>query len=117
MVPEEAFTNYFKYRIRKSIDFPLASVATMLSLDRKEKVCHSAKVVIGAVGSKPEALNGIEELLKGKKLKGSLIEEASELAFKAARPIANAGSTPSYRKRIIKIFVEKALRQAGGASV
>jgi len=117
MVPKEAFTNYFKYRIRKSIDFPLASVATMLSLDRKEKVCHSAKVVIGAVGSKPEALNGIEELLKGKKLKGSLIEEASELAFKAARPIANAGSTPSYRKRIIKIFVEKALRQAGGVSV
>lgn len=116
-LPREAFNVYFKYRIRRSIDFPLASVAAMLNIDRKKKVCHEAKVVIGAVSTKPDELKVIEELLKGKKLEGSLIEEASDLAFKVAKPIANAGSSPSYRKRIIKVFVEKALRQGMGESI
>ncbi len=117
MVPEEAFTNYFKYRIRKSIDFPLASLATRLIFDRKKKVCREAKVVIGAVNTRPEELKEIENLLQGRKIESSLIEEASELAFKAAKPIANAGSSPSYRKRVIKLFVKKALEQGLRESV
>jgi len=34
------------------------------------------------------------------------------LAFKAARPIANTASSFSYRKRMIRVMVKKALRQA-----
>ena len=117
MVPKEAFSVYLKYRIRRSIDFPLASVATTLIFDRKKKVCHEAKIVIGAVNTMPEELKEIDELLKGKEFASSFIEEASSLAFKAAKPIANAGSSPSYRKKIIKIFIEKALRQAVRESV
>lgn len=111
-VPKKVFSNYRKYRIRKSIDFPLASVATMLTLDGKEKVCREARVVIGAVGTKPEELKGIRELLVGKRLKHQIIEEASDLAFRAAKPIANVGSSPPYRKLMIKVFVEEALKQA-----
>ena len=36
--PKGAYTTFLKYRIRKSIDFPLASVAAVLSVDRAEKV-------------------------------------------------------------------------------
>lgn len=111
-IPKEAFGIYLKYRIRKSIDFPIASVATMFTPDRKEKVYREVRVVIGAVGTKPEEVKGIGELLKGKRVESSLIEEASELAFKSAKPIANTASSPSYRKKLIKIFVEKALTQA-----
>jgi len=109
--PNKAFGTYLKYRIRRSIDFPLASVAAVLTLDAKEQACQEVKVVIGAVGTKPEEVKTIGELLKGRRLEDPIIEEASELAFQAAKPIANQGSTPSYRKRMIKILTAKALKR------
>jgi 4-hydroxybenzoyl-CoA reductase subunit beta len=117
-VPQkDAFTTYLKYRIRKSIDFPLASMAAMLMMDRKEQVCRDARVVISAVGTRPEEVTRIHDLLLGKKLERSLIEEAAELAFKAARPVANTASTPTYRKRMIKILVGRTLKRAAESAV
>lgn len=113
-IPKETFSTYFKYRIRKSIDYPIASLAVLLTLAGNERSCREVKMVVGAVGSRPEELKEVEELLKGKEIKNSVIEEASNLAFKAAKPIANAASSPAYRKRMIKVFVMKALRQALG---
>ncbi len=112
MVPKGVYGSYQKYRIRKSIDFPLAGVGTLVALEGKEKVCREARVVIGAVGTRPEEVKGVGELLKGKKMSESLIEEASEMAFKIARPVANAASTPTYRKRMVKILVGRALKEA-----
>jgi carbon-monoxide dehydrogenase medium subunit len=83
----------------------------MLTLDPKEQACQEVKVVIGAVGTKPEEVKTIGELLKGRRLEDPIIEEASKLAFQAAKPIANQGSTPSYRKRMIKILTAKALKR------
>jgi len=111
-IPERTFSTYSKYRIRRSIDFPVASVATVFTPEGKEKICRDVRVVIGAVGTRPEEAKGIEELLKGKRVESSLIEEAAEIAFKAAKPVANTASSPSYRKKMIKFFVEKALTEA-----
>jgi 4-hydroxybenzoyl-CoA reductase subunit beta len=116
ILEKDAFTTYLKYRIRKSIDFPLVGVAGMLVMD-KGKVCRDARVVIGAVGPRPEEVAGVEYLLRGKRLEDSLIEGASGLAFKTARPIANTASTPSYRKRLTKILVERMLKEAKDRAV
>ena len=109
--PNEVIGTYFKYRIRRTIDFPLASVAAVLTFDAKGQICKEATVVIGAVGTKPEEVKTIGELLKGRRLDGPTIEEASELAFHTAKPIANQGSTPFYRKRMIKVMTSKALKR------
>jgi 4-hydroxybenzoyl-CoA reductase subunit beta len=113
-IPKDAFTSYLKYRIRKAVDFPVASVAVKLTLEGKEKVCRGLKVVIGAVGAKPSVVKGVGELMEGKRMEGSLIEKASELAFQTAKPIQNTASSPAHRKRMIKVFVESALTQALG---
>ena len=102
---------YSKYRIRKSIDYPLAGVAAMLMVEGNDRVCRNARVVIGAVNPRPVIVEAITELLKNKKLDNSLIEEASDLAYKAAKPIANTAGTPSHRKVMIKTFVKRALGQ------
>jgi len=117
-ISKGAFCTYSKYRIRKSIDFPLASVATLLTLEGKERICSNAKVVIGSVGSRPEEVKEIGTTLKGKKIDDSLVEEASDLAFKAAKPIANVGGppSPSYRRMIIRAFVRRSLQQAAAGS-
>ena len=111
-IPKEGAGCYLKYRIRKSIDFPLAGVGAYITLEGREGICGEARVVIGGVGMRPEEVKGIGELLEGKKLTDLLMGEASELAFKAARPIANAAGTPTYRRKMIKILVQRALRQA-----
>ncbi len=106
-----ALGTYLKYRIRKSIDYPLASVATALSIDGPDKTCREARVVIGAVGRRPLKIKGIDALLKDKILNDALIEEASQLAFKAARPIENTAGSPTHRKLMIKVLVKKAFNQ------
>ena len=113
--PESVVGTYAKYRIRKSIDYPLAGVATMLAMNSSDKICREAKVVISAVGTRPVAVNGIADVLKDKKLDGSLIQEASEMAYKAAKPIANTAGTPSHRKVMVKTYVKMALEKALGA--
>lgn len=115
-IPKDTFTCYLKYRIRKSIDFPVASVAATLTVEGKEKICQGVKVVIGAVGPRPLVVEGLEELMMGRRMESSLIEEASDLAFRTAKPILNTASSPAYRKRMIKVFVESALTQALGSS-
>jgi 4-hydroxybenzoyl-CoA reductase subunit beta len=105
-----ALGTYLKYRIRKSIDYPLASVATILSIDGRDKICQKACVVIGAVGARPQKIKEINVLLKGKKLNDSLIEEASQLAFKAARPVQNVAGSAAHRKLMIKALVKKAFK-------
>ena len=107
-----AFSAYYKYRIRKSIDFPLAGVAACVEIDKRAKVCKEARVVISAVGQRPQVIEKIGELLKGQKLKAPIMEEASALAFNAAKPVANVGSSPAYRKFMIRVFVRRALEKA-----
>ena len=111
-LPEKKHSCYLKYRIRRSIDFPLADVATFVTFNDDGKVVREARIVIGAVGTKPQELEEVGQLLAGKSLADGLMEEAAELAFKAAKPVANTASSFSYRKRMIRIMVKKALRQA-----
>jgi len=111
-VKPDVFSVYMKYRIRKAVDFPLAGVAAKIDIDKKDKICREAKVVINGVGSRPQILEGISKRLEGNKLGNQLIADASEMAFKAAKPVANAAGSPSYRRLMIKIFVKKALEQA-----
>ena len=87
-------------------------MATFVTFNGDGKVVREARVVIGAVGTKPQELEEVGQLLAGKSLADGLMEEAAELAFKAAKPVANTASSFSYRKRMIRMMVKKALRQA-----
>lgn len=110
--PKGTVGTYSKYRIRKSIDYPLAGVAMMLAINNSDKICRDVRVVISAVGARPVAVDEVATVLKEKKLDDSLIQEASELAFKTAKPIANTAGTPSHRKIMVKTFVKRALEKA-----
>jgi 4-hydroxybenzoyl-CoA reductase subunit beta len=109
--PPYSFGKYLKYRVREAIDFPLLGVAAMVTLDSKEGLCTGACVVIGAVASGPVKVENVEDILKGNKITDTLIEEVSEAAFKEARPLPNLiGSSPEYRRRLVKIFCRRILK-------
>lgn len=104
---------YLKYRVREAIDFPLLGVAVHIALDSEGGACKRAKVVVGAVASRPVEVPEAEAILKGTKITEDLVAEASEAAFKAAKPLPNLlGSSPQYRKRLAKIFTKRAINSA-----
>lgn len=102
---------YHKRTIRRAIDFPLASVAAVLDINR-DKVCHNIKLVLGAIAPAPVEINMAETILKGKSLNDELIEEAAEAAFKAAHPVGNLSIDAGYRRKMIRIFTKRAIKQA-----
>lgn len=100
---------YLKYRPRRSIDFPLASVAVRMR-PGESGICRDCKIVVNAVGSAPAEIPEAEELLRGKVLTRTLMDQAAAMAVKAAHPVANAaGVSPSYRRKMVGLLTERAL--------
>jgi 4-hydroxybenzoyl-CoA reductase subunit beta len=112
MIPpptEKQRSTYLKYRVRGSIDFPLAGVAVRVDLT-DDGICQDCRIVLNAVSSGPVLVIEAENVLKGKELKGDLINQAADEATKTAHPVANAlGATPSYRRKMIGILTRRAL--------
>jgi 4-hydroxybenzoyl-CoA reductase subunit beta len=103
--------SYQKLRIREAIDFPLAAVATLLDID-SDKLCRKAKLVLGAVASAPVVVDEAERILEGKRVADGLLDEAAEEAFKKAHPVDNLSIDASYRRRMIRVLLKRAVRQS-----
>lgn len=103
-------TTYWKLRRRGSFDFPILGVAASLRLDG-DGTCTDARIVLGAVASRPVAATEAEKLLLGQRLTSDLIEEAAKAAYRPAKPLDNTDLTLAYRKRMTRVFVARALRE------
>jgi 4-hydroxybenzoyl-CoA reductase subunit beta len=101
---------YLKLRRRGSIDFPLVSAAVAVRLD-EEGTCTYARVALGAVASLPVRAVGAEELLVGRAFDDDAIAEAAEAAGSVAKPMNNTDLTPGYRKRMVRVYVSRALAE------
>lgn len=107
--PEKGMgASYLKLRLRAALDFPLVSTAATIWKDNG--VCKDARLVLGAIASKPVTIE-IGNVLRGKNLKDGIVE-AAELAFEAAHPVANVGATPLYRRKMVRVLVQRALQRA-----
>ena len=100
---------YVKLRRRGSIDFPIAGAAIALVLDGD--VVSDCHIVLSAVASHPLEARAAEEFLKGRPLEPEAIRQAAELAAKPAKPLDNADLSHFWRKRMVRVVVEQALRQ------
>ncbi len=106
-------STYWKLRRRGSFDFPVLSVAAAAALTPDGSI-EQARIVLGAVSSQPLVCEKVDEFLAGKKLTDEVIEEASLLCGKAARPVKNTDFAPAWRKRAIVRIATYALRELRG---
>jgi 4-hydroxybenzoyl-CoA reductase subunit beta len=106
----EAGTAYVKLRRRGSIDFPIAGAAVALELDGEDVV--RCRIVLSAVASHPLEATAAEEFLKGKRVELETIRETADIASKPAKPLDNADLSHFWRKRMVRVVVERALQQA-----
>ncbi|MHC4953668.1 MAG: FAD binding domain-containing protein [Planctomycetota bacterium] len=103
-----AVSTYWKLRRRDAFDFPVLGVAARV---KKNGVVEAADIILNAVGPAPIRCRESEQALLGYELKDETIDEAKALSARAAKPLDNTDHMPSYRKRMIRVFVGRALQE------
>jgi len=99
---------YLKLRRRDSFDFPVLGVCARMTRDESGAVTD-ARIVLNAVGPAPLRCPEAEASLLGRPLDDAAISEAARLAPAAAKPLDNTDFMPSYRKKMVPVFVGRAL--------
>ncbi len=101
--PPRARLGQRKLRARGAIDYPL--LLTAVRLDRDEAGAVSGgRVVISAVGPRPIPIADISELLAA-----GAFEEAADRAYKQVFPLATQVWSSTWRKKMIRVEVRRAL--------
>jgi 4-hydroxybenzoyl-CoA reductase subunit beta len=106
-------STYWKLRRRGSFDFPVLGVAAAVRLTA-DAVVGEARVVLGAVASRPLVAERAARSLVGRSLSDDAIAEAADLAFAIAKPMDNTDFALVWRKRVTRDFVTYALRDLRG---
>ncbi len=103
-------STYLKLRRRGSIDFPILGVACALRIAPNGVVEH-ARIILGAIASYPVEAVDAEKILIGQKLTTDVIEAAAEAAYKPAKPMDNADLNYAWRKKMVRVYVARALAE------
>jgi 4-hydroxybenzoyl-CoA reductase subunit beta len=99
---------YAKLRQRKSIDFPLLTVAISAQVDGDGAVVEIDGVVT-ALGSRPRVLSGWQEVAAGRALDDEVIDELAVRAHKQCHPLENIIVDPDWRRAMVPVYVRRAL--------
>jgi 4-hydroxybenzoyl-CoA reductase subunit beta len=115
-IPRESLARrnaYLKLRRRGSFDFPILGVAATMDIDERGD-CRYASLVLTAVASAPKVITEASALLQGKKVTAELIEAVADAASKLAHPLDNADLDYWYRKKMAKVYTQRALARVAG---
>jgi 4-hydroxybenzoyl-CoA reductase subunit beta len=99
---------YAKLRQRRSIDFPLLSVAVSADFQRSGRVCQIMGVV-SALGARPRLLTGWARIATGQMLSDEVIEALAERAHHQCHPLENTIVDPDWRRAMVPVQVRLAL--------
>ena len=106
-------STYWKLRRRGSFDFPVLSIAAAAKIDDRGTV-EDARIVLGAVSSRPIIAEQAAQSLRGRKLEADAIEQAASFSARLAKPLDNTDFNMSWRKRVTSTLVTYALRELRG---
>jgi carbon-monoxide dehydrogenase medium subunit len=100
---------YLKLRRRKAVDISLAGVAFQAEIASDETTLAEVAIALGGVAPTPIRVPEAEALLTGLSLTEARakIPDCASLAADAARPIDDVRATASYRRTIIRVFLQQ----------
>jgi 4-hydroxybenzoyl-CoA reductase subunit beta len=120
---------YWKLRRRDSFDFPILGVAAVVRRDsatvpgnggaahRDGGIVREARIVLGAVTSAPLLAAEASAALVGQPLTAETIDQAAKTARLGSRPLDNTDLTNSWRRRMVEVYVRRALRDLAGLPI
>jgi xanthine dehydrogenase YagS FAD-binding subunit len=105
-------STYIEAREKQSFDWPLASVAAVLSSAQGSKSIRDCRIVMGGVAPIPWRAPEAENAIKGAPLDVARARAAAEAALKDAQPM----SDNAYKVVIAKVMVRRAILRAGAVA-
>ena len=94
------------------MDIAIASAAAAVTLDAAGERIEAVRIALGAVAPTPVRASRAEELLLGKEPAPKLLEWAGAAAMEDCSPIDDIRGSAAYRKELIRILVQRVVRQA-----
>lgn len=101
---------YLKCSTRSAHDWPALGVA--VSLDVDGGAVREAKVVVSAATERATRLSSVESVLRGAAVDDALLQRAGEAAAEEANVVGDARGSATYKKQLVRVFVERAIRRA-----
>jgi len=103
---------YIKHSARGAIDLAIVNIAVVMTMEPDKRVCKDARIVLGAVAPTPLRAKKAEDMLKGKKIDGSLIDHAAQVASDEARPrMGSIRGSFEYKKEMVRVLTGRAIRE------
>ena len=99
---------FLKFRLRSSLDFPIVSVGIVAEME--EDLCREARIVLGGVAPIPIKAKEAEQMIMGKRIEESIVEEVAQRAVSGAIPLGKNG----YKVEITRTMLRRALLSLRG---
>ena len=106
--PAPGFQAIFFKKKRVAMDLAIASVAAGLRL--QDGLCAEVRLAAGSVAPVPMRLLGAEEVLRGQRPSPERIALARTVAEAEVIPITDIRGGAAYRRTIVGVYVERALK-------
>ena len=98
---------YLKLRVRPSFDFPELGVAVSAAWNGPR--VESLSVALGGVETYPRRFDELTDPLVGENLSADRLQALSESVTRAVRPVHNTFLQPDYRRRMVGVYVRRAI--------
>jgi carbon-monoxide dehydrogenase medium subunit len=103
---------YIKHSPRGPIDLAIVNITVLMTMEPDHKVCRDAKIVLGAVSPTPLRARKAENVLKGKRVDGALIDRAAQVASDEAHPRhGSIRGSFEYKKEMVRVLTGRAIRE------
>ncbi len=104
--------NYQRFIPRNEMDIAVAGVGTAVQLDASGQNFVSARIALASVAPTPVLAKEAGDSLAGKAVSEEAIQQASELAQAAAKPISDMRGTIRQRTHLIGVLTRRTLNNA-----
>ncbi|MCK4765167.1 MAG: xanthine dehydrogenase family protein subunit M [Candidatus Aminicenantes bacterium] len=101
----------FKKKGRVRMDLSIVSTAVLLEMEGSTRKCKKARIAAGSVAPTPLRLKKVEELFENAEISEKTLIEAQKLAESSVSPITDIRSTAEYRRRIVGVYVKRAIQE------
>lgn len=99
---------YFKHCLRGSSDLAIVGVAVVAGFD--SQTVKYIRIALGAVAPTPIRAREAEEVIRGKHLSETLIDECASKAGEATCCISDVRGSAEYRQEMVEVFTRRALK-------
>ena len=104
--------NYLRFIPRNEMDIAVVGVGTSVVLDASGQNFVSARISLASVAPTPVFAKEAGDSLAGKPVSEEAIQQASELAQAAAKPISDMRGTIRQRVHLVGVFTRRTLNNA-----